>query len=173
MKKFMKIIAVLSAILMLASCNGTGDGGNKITVPIADVVSAVKDAADYADVYFVSKADDYSADVLNYQYGVTDETVIGKITDFILTEPDSLSAKTLAVILFTDDVTKEELDATAAAIKQNYVANRMSALKMYDPDQYAIAEATSIVTYDNAIVVAAYDVSGNTAVLDAVANAGK
>lgn len=171
MKKLTKIICAAMALLMLAACGEKND--KKITAPIADVVSAVKDAADYADVYFVSKADEYSDEVLSYQYGITDEALTAKITDFILSEPDSLSAKTFAVILFADDVTKEELDAAVAAIKETYVTNRMSNLKMYDPDQYAIAEATSIVTYDNAIIVAAYDVSGNTAVLDAVANVSK
>lgn len=171
MKKLTKIVCIAMALLMLVACGAKND--NKITAPISDVLDAVKNVADFSDVYFVSKSDDNSIDVLNYQYMVTDEEVIAKITDFILTEPDALSAKTFSMILFTDDITKEELDATASAIKENYVANRMSALKMYDPDQYAIAEATSIVTYDNSIVVAAYDVSGNTAVLDAVANVGK
>lgn len=171
MKKLTKIICAAMALLMLAACGAKSD--NKITAPISDVVNAVKTAADFSDAYFVSKDDEYSDDVLNYQYGVTDEAVIAKITDFILTEPDSLSAKTFAMILFTDDVTKEELDATAEAIKENYVKNRMSALKMYDPDQYAIAEATSIAVYDNAVVVVSFDLSGNTAILEAVAEAGK
>lgn len=163
MKKLSLFLALLLCVLAVSACGGEKAEENKFTYSLTDIKTKCENDFDFNGGYFFLNTDEFSEDILMYQYGVEDEEVIESIDSYLLSTPGTNSAKTLAVIIFKDGTSKETMTKAETAIREVYLASVINNVGLYDPAQAPVAEKAEFTYYDNALVLVAYDAEGNTA----------
>ena len=123
------------SIIMLVSC-----ASSEMLGALDKTVEKACAAADFSNVEFNYKSDEYSEEILMYMYGIDDEEIIAKIDDFVLSERSGMSASTFAVIRFGEDTEKSVIDTAKKAVEETYVQSLMNALMPYDPTEYEISK---------------------------------
>lgn len=163
MKKLSLFLALLLCVLTFAACGGEKATENKFAYSLTDIKATCENNFDFNGGYFYLDTDEYSEDILMYQYGIEDEAVIESIDSFLLSTPGTNSAKTLAILIFKDGTSKETMTKAETAMREVYLASVINNVGLYDPAQAPVAEKADFTYYDNALVLVAYDAEGNTA----------
>lgn len=166
MKKVALILSFTFICLCLFAC---GEKANVFDCSLEEVKSRAE-GLDFGGAEFSLNTDEYAEDVLMFQYGIDDEGLVGKIDSYLISTPGTNSAKTLAVFVFKNGVTGEDFDALEGIIRDVYIKAAINRTAMYDATQCEIAEKASFIRYDNALVVIAYDNSGNTEAINTLFN---
>ena len=177
MKRIISLLLVaamlLSAAVLLASCdNGAGKGGeetapetevksNKVNADLKEVYNKVNEKVAFDDKVseVLTKAEDEEEMVL-LQYGMDPSVVaaVDNMCDYVITMPSDY-CNTFAVFVFDRELTADEITAIKGEVKMWYIDTRASALQMYMPEEYSkmawAAENEDLVwrEYDNALAL--------------------
>ncbi|MBQ6052403.1 MAG: DUF4358 domain-containing protein [Clostridia bacterium] len=150
MKKFvLALFTVALSVFMLASCSPSSETLDDLHQTVEKACAA----ADFSNLEFNFKSDDYSEEILMYMYGVEDEDLIDSIEDFVLSERSGMSASTFSVIRFKSGTEKSVIDSVKTAVEEVYVQSLMNALMPYDPTEYEISKEYKFKTIGNDLVL--------------------
>lgn len=141
------IFVLMSALI--ASCSSSSEKLGALDKTVEKACTA----ADFSNVEFTYKSDDYSEEVLMFMYGIEDEDVIAEIDDFVLSERSGMSASTFAVIRFSENTEKSVIESAKKAVIDTYVQSLMDALMPYDPTEYDISKNYRIKTIGQDLVL--------------------
>lgn len=190
MKKIICLILTLIFVVSLAACGGTGSdtestvdtNDTEESVPVTDteedtsnVLSATADSLkaslpgkiDLSDLDLLTKEDDVLG-IVSFIYGV-DNAMMEKVDDYFITNSHrSTDARAIAVILFKEGTTAEDIESVKTSIETIFLKNLVNTTATYDPEQAKIASAASFKLYDNALAFASYDIDGNAQVFEAI-----
>lgn len=166
--------AAIASLVMLASCGGSdnavtptesaNDGvsiSQETSAPHSDggrfpdlhkTADAVREY--YGDtVKFVFSEDEYSSEVLEYTYGIYDDSITSAVDSFVLSECDGMRADTFAVIRFVPGTDESVIKNAAKIIEETYIESLKSKLSAYNPDEFAASDKYVLKTYDNALMM--------------------
>ncbi len=150
MKKTILSCAIFALLLaLITACSSSPEALGALDKTVEKACAA----ADFSNVEFTYKSDDYSEEVLMYMYGIEDEDIIAQIDDFVLSERSGMSASTFAVIRFNENTEKSVIDSAKNAVVDVYVQGLMNALMAYDPTEYEISKNYSIKTIGKDLVL--------------------
>ena len=155
MKIFINAIAALCALCLLASCSPK-DGGSRSTgddLPAAQTVGEsetlgasrrIAEAIGSSGLFGSSmelyvKGDELADELLEFTYGVEVAAEL-HVADYVISEQTEKAAYSFAFAVFGDGFVSSDADAVAAAFGDFYQNNLASALKLYDPEAYAMCE---------------------------------
>lgn len=179
-----KIICTLLAVTMLAGCmlltsckSDTNSPSNDETeatakklsdIDLHDIVDAVNEALPFDGLIsdYCYKDTDVDEMIL-WTYGLYEASCQEKVKDYAITLPSDYN-QTLAVIVFDDTVTDEDIAEVKEVVTKEYIKVRASALQMYMPEQYDIVkwqmENPDAIwrQYDNTLVLLMYNDSEAT-----------
>ena len=140
---------IMVVAAMLASCSPSSETLDDLHQTVEKACAA----ADFSNLEFNFKSDDYSEEILMYMYGVEDEDLIDSIEDFVLSERSGMSASTFSVIRFKSGTEKSVIDSVKTAVEEVYVQSLMNALMPYDPTEYEISKEYKFKTIGNDLVL--------------------
>ena len=156
MKRIISLLLVaamlFSAVVLLASCDNSGDGeeettaetnaeekSNKVNADLKEVYNKVNEKVAFDDKVseVLTKAEDDEEMVL-LQYGMDSSVVaaVDNMCDYVITMPSDY-CNTFAVFVFDRELTADEIAAIKAEVKMWYIDTRASALQMYMPEEYS------------------------------------
>ncbi len=140
-----------------------------LSVSAKELVEAVKGGADFSVTAFIS-SDEADADLpLYFDYNISDEAQIAALSDYVIGTmgaPDS--PYYLSVFRFKDGTAAELIDAFAEAVAATYPAYVKEQMVLYNGEAVGIAEGYTMKTYDNGVIIAAYDEDGNDIVFSLI-----
>lgn len=171
MKRIIKAIAVLLALTMcmfaFCACGETEEAPvTKLTKSAREISDAVRAGADFSGATFVA-SDEMDADlVLMFNYAIDTDEMIEAIEDYVLsTQSNNQYPAFFSVIRVKEGTDPAIITAIAEAVKAGYVQYNIDQMVLYNADGLAIAQGYTVKTYDNGIIVTAYDENGNDAVI--------
>ena len=166
MKKFLVLVTTVFMLFAASACsstqnNETTEAGNDLKGSLSELVAKVCEKYDFSPESFVYSGSDDAADVLYLVYGVENPDIL---EDYVLYQRGDAKAATFAVFRFKDGTEKATITEFKDAIQYYYVEGMYKDFKLYNPDEYKIAEGASYKQYDNALVLAVYDTDGNNGI---------
>lgn len=165
MKKFISVILI--AIFVITTTSSCGGGkSNRLEGDLKDIVAKVNESNDLSFVNFTYSTDEGAEDILFYIYGV-EEDKSSLLEDYVISERGDSKAASFAIFRFKDG-SGADLEAFKDAIQYYYVEGMYSLFNLYIPEEYEIAKGATYKIYDNAVVLAVYDTSGNNTIFDIV-----
>jgi hypothetical protein len=147
------IVSLLTVVLFAAILFSCSSASSEKLGALDKTVEKACAAADFSNVEFTYKSDEYSEEILMFMYGIEDENVIDQIDDFVLSERSGMSASTFAIIRFKDDTAKFIIESAKSAVEETYVQALMNALMPYDPTEYGISQNYKFKTIGNDLVL--------------------
>lgn len=160
--------------LVFSACSSSNGPSYDSTISLADIKTAVTDTCNMDDVSFTPMADDDGNMILSLNYGISADLVSTYIEDYLISVPSAgVTSQTLALFRLKDEAisTSGIVDMLKSCLIDTYVEEIKSSTKLYDSEQYALAEAYTIEQYDTLLVLTIYDNEGNTAVTNAIVTA--
>lgn len=118
-------------------------------------------------------SDEPDADLtLMFNYGVEEDEQVDAIEDYVLSTITSNDYPYyFGVIRCKEGTDKAVIDAIAETVRNSYPQDVIHQMAKYNGAWSAVAEGFTLKTYDNGVVVAAYDTEGNDAVISLVEEA--
>lgn len=163
-------ILLLSLVLCLFAICACADNADKpvtsLTKSAKEIADAVRAGADFSDATFVA-SDEMDADlVLMFNYAIETDEMIGAIEDYVLsTQNKSEYPGFFAVIRVKEGTDPAIVNAIAEAVKPGYPQFNIDQMMRYNPDGLPVAEGYTVKTYDNGIIVTAYNDNGNEEII--------
>ncbi len=182
-KKGLLTLLAVAVLVTLPGCGETADDGGaaarsgetavqpatSLTVSAVEIVEAVKAGADFSVTAFIS-SEEADADLpLYFDYNISDEAQIEALSDYVIGTmgaPDS--PYYLSVFRFKDGTDAALIAAFAEAVEATYPAYVKEQMVLYNGEAVGIAEGYSMKTYDNGVIITAYDEEGNDIVFSLV-----
>ncbi|MDF2686546.1 MAG: hypothetical protein K0S55_1728 [Clostridia bacterium] len=161
MKNSLKIASVILIVILFSLFTGCA-AEKKLTGNLKDIVAKVSETTDFSSAEFVYSDEERAEDIIYGIYGVEDSSIL---EDYVISLKGEGKATSLAIFRFKEKV---DYEAFKEGLKTYYVEGMYSALKLYIPDQYQIAENHTFSTYNNAIALIIYDNDGNKVVSDII-----
>ncbi len=150
MKRFaLTLFLVVLSVIILASCSSSSEKLGALDITVEKACAA----ADFSNLEFNYKSDEYSEEILMYMYGVEDDELIDSIEDFVLSERSGMSASTFSVIRFKNGTENSVIESVKKAVEEVYVQSLMNALMPYDPTEYEISKNYKFKTIGNDLVL--------------------
>lgn len=171
MKRIMKAIAVLLVLSMclfaLCAC-GEEEAApvTKLTKTAREISDAVRAGADFSGASFIG-SDEMDADlVLMFNYAIDTDEMIEAIEDYVLsTQITNQYPAFFSVIRVKEGTDPAIVTAIADAVKAGYVQYNIDQMVLYNADGLAVAQGFTVKTYENGVIVTAYDENGNDAII--------
>lgn len=171
MKRILKTIAVLLALtlctLAFCACGGTEEEPvTKLTKTAREISDAVRAGADFSGANFIA-SDEMDADlVLMFNYAIEADEMIEAIEDYSLsTQSNNQYPAFFSVIRVKEGTDPAIITAIAETVKTGYPQYNITQMDLYNTDGLAVAQGYTVKTYDNGIIVTAYDESGNNDII--------
>lgn len=171
MKRIFKTIACLLALALcicaFCACEEKEDAPvTALTRSAREIADAVRAGADFSGASFVA-SDEADADlVLMFNYCIESDEMIGAIEDYVLSTQDSPEYPAFfSVIRVKDGTDPAIISAMAEAVKAGYPQFNIDQMVKYDPTGLTIAQGFTVKTYDNGIIVTAYNENGNDEII--------
>ena len=171
MKRIMKAIACLLALTMcmlaFCACGETEEAPvTKLIKTARQISDAVRAGADFSGATFVA-SDEMDADlVLMFNYAIDTDEMINAIEDYVLsTQTNNQYPAFFSVIRVKEGTDPAIISAIAEAVKGGYAQYNIDQMVLYNADGLAVAQGYTVKTYDNGIIVTAYDENGNDAII--------
>ncbi len=170
MKRITALVIIVVLALSLFSCGKEEVASNRLETTAEEIAKTLPDKIDLSDMDCLTNEED-TLGLLEFVYGVSGDALKPVKSYFITNSHRSTDARAIAVIFFDEgESTAADIAAVQALIQDVYVKNLVNYTANYDPEQSKIASAASFKTYDNALVFASYDTTGNKIVFDAIAD---
>lgn len=169
MNKFLKLTSSMVVILFVFTCfTACGEKSNTLDVDIYKAAENVTSSLDFGDAKIMSDNDDGASFTLMFQYGIESEDILNAIEGYVVTSPEANSARTIAIIKFKEGTETSVIEEVKNTITNVYLANLIETTAAYNVDEAEIADKATFETYDNALVLAAYDTNGNSQIFDLI-----
>ena len=168
MKRIFTLILML-VLCTLAVCSCSDDAAKPVTSltkSAKEITAAVQAGAEFPGASFVA-SDEMDADlVLMFNYAIETDEMIEAIEDYVLSTQTRRDNPTFfSVIRVKEGTDPAIITAMADAIKEGYPKFNIEQMDHYNTDGLPVAEGYTIKTYDNGIIVTAYDDKGNTDII--------
>ncbi len=140
-----------------------------LSISAKEIVEAVKAGADFSVTAFIASEDGDAELPLLFDYAVSDEAQIAALSDYVIGTmgaPDS--PYYLSVFRFKDGTETALIEAFAEAVSATYPAYVKDQMVLYNGEAVGIAEKFTVRTYDNGVILTAYDEDGNDIVFSLV-----
>ena len=191
MKLYRTLGAVLALCLLCTAITACGGGeetdttgsdtvssqdtvapATSLTKSAVEIADAVRAEVEFTDAVFVT-SDDVDADLtLMFSYGIEEDAQIEAIEDYVLS---TLGGKDypyyFAVIRCKDGTDEATVASIAETVRTSYPATVIAYMAQYNGAWSEVAENFTLMTYDNGIIVTAYDNEGNEEILSLVDSA--
>ena len=167
MKRLQRILALVLAFLLCAVCiaactDAAPTPVTALTKSAKEIADAVCAAADFSGAAFAAN-DETDADlVLMFSYAIDTDEMLGAIEDYVLSTqitPDY--PKFFSVIRVKEGTDPAVVAAIAEAVRAGYPQHNISQMVEYNPSGLPIAQAFTVKTYDNGVIVTAHGENGN------------
>ena len=168
MKRILTLILMLVlCVFAICSCSDTAaEPVTSLTKSAKEIAAAVQAGAEFPGATFVA-SDEMDADlVLMFNYAIETDEMINAIEDYVLsTQSNNQYPAFFSVIRVKEGTDPAIITAIAEAVKAGYVQYNIDQMVLYNADGLAVAQGYTVKTYDNGIIVTAYDENGNDAVI--------
>ena len=177
MKHILKATACLLALtLCLFTFCACGETAEKpvttLTATAREISDAVRASADFSGATFIA-SDEMDADlILMFNYAIDTDEMINAIEDYVLSTQNSPDYPAFfSVIRVKEGTDSAIITAIAEAVKAGYPQFNIDQMVKYDPNGLAVAQSFTVKTYDNGVIVTAYDTNGNNDIIQLVEDA--
>ena len=168
MKRILALLLIL-VLCIAAVCSCSDPAAEPVTSlskSAKEIADAVRAGADFSGAAFVA-SDEMDADlVLMFNYAIDTDVNINAIEDYVLsTQTNNQYPAFFSVIRVKEGTDPAVINAIAEAVKSGYAQYNIDQMVLYNADGLAVAQGYTVKTYDNGIIVTAYDENGNDAIL--------
>lgn len=164
---------------LITSCGKDVDGANashvtSLTASAKEIAEAVRSGADLKGAAFIA-SDEVDADLtLMFSYGIDTDEQLAVLEDYVLsTLTGNEYPYYFAVIRCKEGTDRAMVEAIAETVRSAYPQSVIAQMGQYNGAWSSVAEGFTVQTYDNGLIVAAYDTEGNEAILKLVDEACK
>lgn len=171
MKRIFQLTAlILSLVLCIFAFCACGEEKEEpitnLTVSAKTIAEAVRAGADFSGAAFVA-SDEMDADlVLMFNYAIDSDEMLNAIEDYVLsTQITNQYPAFFSVIRVKEGTDPAVITAIADAVKAGYVQYNIDQMVLYNADGLAVAQGYTVKTYDNGIIVTAYNENGNDEII--------
>lgn len=168
MKRILTLILMLVlCVFAICSCSDTAaDPVTSLTKSAKEIAAAVQAGAEFPGATFVA-SDEMDADlVLMFNYAIETDEMINAIEDYVLSTQTQRDNPTFfSVIRVKEGTDPAIITAMAEALKTGYPKYNIEQMNLYNTDGLPVAEGYTLKTYDNGIIVTAYNENGNNEII--------
>lgn len=171
MKQLQRSLILVLAFLLCSVffCACSDDASAPVTTlskSAKEISDAVCASADFSGASFVASTDADADLILMFNYAIESDEMIGAIEDYVLsTQIEPNYPKFFSVIRVKEGTDPAIVSAIAEAVKAGYPQYNIDQMVRYDPSALPIAEAYTVKTYDNGIIVLAHGENDNDTIL--------
>ena len=167
MKRIFALFLLLAVCLLTFCACGESEKApvTSLTKSAKEIADAVRAGADFSGATFVA-SDEMDADlVLMFNYAIDTDEMIEAIEDYVLsTQATTDYPAFFSVIRVKEGTDPAIITAIAEAAKTGYPQFNIDQMAKYDPTGLTVAQAFSVKTYDNGVIVTAFSESGNDSI---------
>ncbi len=162
------ILMIVLCVFAICSCSDTAaEPITSLSKSAKEIADAVRAGADFSGATFVA-SDEMDADlVLMFNYAIDTDEMINAIEDYVLsTQTNNQYPAFFSVIRVKEGTDPTVISAIAEAVKGGYAQYNIDQMVLYNADGLAVAQGYTVKTYDNGIIITAYNESGNTEIIE-------
>lgn len=161
------LLALVLCLFTFCACSETAEEPvTTLSKSAREIADAVRAGADFSGATFIA-SDEMDADlVLMFNYCIDTDEMIEAIEDYVLSTQDSPEYPAFfSVIRVKEGTDPAIITAIAEAVKAGYPQFNIDQMVKYDPTGLTVAQGFTVKTYDNGIIVTAYNENGNNEII--------